>query len=57
MVVDPSRNFHDFYTLGEEIGKYVRHMFIEHYYPLEVRRGEYCGFGIFLLQYSPLVKI
>ena len=27
------------------------------YYPLEVRRGEYWGLGIFLSQYFPLVKI
>ena len=27
------------------------------YCPLEVRRGEYCGLGVFLLQYSSLVKI
>ena len=27
------------------------------YYPLEVRRGEYCGSGVFLLQYSHLVKL
>ena len=27
------------------------------YYPPEVRRGEYWGWGVFLLQYFPLVKI
>ena len=27
------------------------------YYPPEVRRGEYLGLGVFLLQYFPLVKI
>ena len=26
-------------------------------YPPEVRRGGYWGLGVFLLQYSPLVKI
>ena len=28
-----------------------------YYYPPEVRRGEYWGFGVFLLQYFPLIKI
>ena len=27
------------------------------YYPPEVMTGEYCGLGVFLLQYSPLVNI
>ena len=27
------------------------------YYPPEVRKGEYWGWGVFLLQYFPLVKI
>ena len=27
------------------------------YYPPEVRRGEYCVLGVFLLQYFPLVTI
>ena len=27
------------------------------YYPPEVRRGEYSGLGVFLLQYFPLVNI
>ena len=27
------------------------------YYPSEVKRGEYWGLGVFLLQNSPLVKI
>ena len=27
------------------------------YYPPEVRRGEYWGLGVFLLQYFPLVKM
>ena len=27
------------------------------YYPLEVRRGKYWGWGVFLLQCFPLVKI
>ena len=27
------------------------------YYPSEVRKGKYWGLSVFLLQYSPLVKI
>ena len=27
------------------------------YYPPEVRRGEYWGLGVFLMQYFPFVKI
>ena len=35
-----------------------RHTFtLSIYYPPEVRRGEYWGLGVFLLQYSPLVSI
>ena len=32
-------------------------MFDAIYYPLEVRRREYWGLGVFLLQYFPLVRI
>ena len=28
-----------------------------HYFPPEVRRGQYLGMGVFLLQYSSLVKV
>ena len=31
--------------------------FSDIYYPLEVRRGEYCGSVVFLSQYSHLVKL
>ena len=39
---------------------YMMQRLISHlniYYPLEVRRGEDLGLGVFLLQYLPLVKI
>ena len=37
------------WNLGINIGPYV-------YYLPEVRRGEYCGLQVFLLQYFPLAK-
>ena len=35
--------------------KALKEMYV--YYPMEVRRGEYWGLGLFLLQYFPLVKV
>ena len=40
-----------------EMRRFFFFFFFFLYYTLEVRTGEYCGLGVFLLQYSPLVNI
>ena len=53
MLKYPSDSICILYYWPEQFSYRIRYI----YYPPEVRRGEYLGLGVFLLQYFPLVKI